>query len=157
MDYKVKVRYIRIGRRKISRLFTFVKGLYVQRGIANLTTMPQEASKVLRNAIKSGISNALFVSRNINPDALWVKNVECTDGPRLKRIKAGSRGSADRINKPYCHLTVVLTDEPMPEKKKNVKKGGAAKLSNKSMASVATEAEKELVETTADNSSDSKE
>ncbi len=131
MDYKVKTRYIRIGRRKISRLFTFVEGLYVQRGIANLMTMPQESSKVLRAAIKSGIANALFTTRTINPDTLWVKEVQCTDGPRLKRIKAGSRGSADKIIKPYSHLTVVLTDEPMPEKKKNIKKGGPKKTNAK--------------------------
>lgn len=134
MDYKVKVRYIRIGRRKISRLFTFVKGLYVQRGIANLRTMPQESSKVLSNAIKSGIANALFATRTINPDTLWVKEVQCTDGPRLKRIKAGSRGSAERIIKPYCHLTVVLSDEPMPEKKKRIKKGGPKKIDTRSSA-----------------------
>lgn len=144
MDYTVKVRYVRMGRRKISRLFPFVKGIYVGRGVANLMVMPQEASKVLRGAIKSATANALFVSRNINPDLLWVKNVECTDGPRLKRIKAGSRGSADRINKPYCHLTVVVSDDVMSEKKKSIKKGGPAKKSvDKAKEAVAVEASAE--------------
>lgn len=127
MEYKVKVRFIRLSRRKVARLFTFVKGQYVQRGLANLLTMPQQASRVLQKAIRSGIANALFVSRNINPDTLWVKGIEANDGPRLKRIKAGSRGSADRIVRPYTHVTLMLTDEIMPEKKKRIKKGGAKK------------------------------
>lgn len=124
MDYKVKVRYTRIGRRKISRLIPFVKGIYVTRAIANLFTMPQMASQVLRKAIKSGIANALFKSRNINPDTLWVKNVLVDRGPMLKRIRPASRGSADPILKPFSHLTVVLSDEAIPEKKKRVKSGG---------------------------------
>ena len=73
MDYKVKVRYLRIGRRKVARLLPFVKGEYVNHAISNLATMPQMSSVVLRKAIKSGIANAIFQSRNINPDTLWVK------------------------------------------------------------------------------------
>ena len=35
MDYKVRVRYLRIGRRKIARLLPFIKGEYVNHAIAN--------------------------------------------------------------------------------------------------------------------------
>ena len=128
MEYKVKVRYIRVGRRKVSRLIPFVKGIYVSRGIANLTTMPQMSSKILRKAIKTGIADALFKSRNINPDTLWVKNAYVDQGPTLKRIRPASRGSADPILKPFSHLTVILSDDKMPEKKRRVKSGGHKKV-----------------------------
>jgi len=127
MEYKVKVRYLRVGRRKISRLIPFVKGIYVSRGIANLTTMPQMSSKILRKAIKTGIADALFKSRNINPDTLWVKNAYVDQGPTLKRIRPASRGSADPILKPFSHLTVILSDDKMPDKKRRVKSGGHKK------------------------------
>lgn len=139
MDYTVKLRYMRIGRRKVSRLFTFIKGKYVNRAVSNLATQPQAASVLLRKAIKSGISNALFRSRRINPDTLWVKNVYADKGPHLKRIKASSRGSADPILKPFSHITVVLSDDRMPEKKKNVKAGGYKKAENKATENVAVE------------------
>lgn len=128
MEYKVKVRYLRVGRRKVSRLIPFIKGIYVSRGIANLTTMPQVSSKILRKAIKTGIADALFKSRNINPDTLWVKNAYVDQGPSLKRIRPASRGSADPILKPFSHLTVILSDDKMPEKKRRVKSGGHKKV-----------------------------
>lgn len=118
MDYKVKVRYLRIGRRKIARLLPFVKGEYVNHAIYNLSTMPQMSSVVLRKAIKSGIANAIFQSRNINPDTLWVKIAYVDKAPTLKRIRAASRGSADPILKRLSHITIVLSDDKKPEKKK---------------------------------------
>ena len=118
MDYKVKVRYLRIGRRKVARLFPFVKGEYVNHALSNLATMPQMSSVVLRKAIKSGIANAIFQSRNINPDTLWVKTAYADKAPTLKRIRAASRGSADPILKRLSHITIVLSDDKKPEKKK---------------------------------------
>lgn len=118
MEYKVKVRYLRIGRRKVARLLPFVKGEYVNHAIANLTTMPQMSSVVLRKAIKSGIANAISQTRTINPDTLWVKTAFVDKAPSLKRIRAASRGSADPILKRNSHITIVLSDEKKPEKKK---------------------------------------
>lgn len=118
MDYKVRVRYLRIGRRKIARLVPFIKGEYVNHAIANLAVMPQMSSVVLRKAIKSGIANAIFQSRNINPDTLWVKNAFVDKAAMLKRIRAASRGSADPILKRLSHITIVLSDDKKPEKKK---------------------------------------
>ena len=118
MDYKVRVRYLRIGRRKIARLLPFIKGEYVNHAIANLKVMPQMSSVVLRKAIKSGIANAIFQSRNINPDTLWVKNAFVDKAAMLKRIRAASRGSADPILKRLSHITVILSDDKKPEKKK---------------------------------------
>ena len=118
MDYKVKVRYLRIGRRKVSRLLPFVRGEYVNHAISNLVAMPQMSSVVLRKAIKSGIANAIFQSRNINPDTLWVKTAYVDKAPTLKRIRAASRGSADPILKRLSHITIVLSDDKKPEKKK---------------------------------------
>ena len=118
MDYNVRVRYLRIGRRKIARLLPFIKGEYVNHAISNLTVMPQMSSIVLRKAIKSGIANAIFQSRNINPDTLWVKSAFVDKAPMLKRIRAASRGSADPILKRLSHITIVLSDDKKPEKKK---------------------------------------
>ena len=118
MDYKVRVRYLRIGRRKIARLLPFIKGEYVNHAIANLAVMPQMSSVVLRKAIKSGIANAIFQSRNINPDTLWVKNAFVDKAAMLKRIRVASRGSADPILKRLSHITVILSDDKKPEKKK---------------------------------------
>lgn len=121
MDYKVKVRHLRISRRKVARLLPFINGQYVNRAISNLTTMPQMSSIVLRKAIKSGISNAIFQSRNINPDTLWVKISYVDKAPTLKRIRAVSRGSANPILKRSCHITIILSDENKIEKKKEIK------------------------------------
>ena len=118
MEYKVKVRYLRIGRRKVARLLPFVKGEYVNHAIANLTTMPQMSSVVLRKAIKSGIANAISQTRTINPDTLWVKTAFVDKAPSLKRIRAASRSSADPILKRNSHITIVLSDEKTPETKK---------------------------------------
>lgn len=132
MEYKVKVRYLRIGRRKISRLLPFIKGEYVNHAIASLTAMPQMSSVILRKAIKSGIANAVFQSRNINPDTLWVKEVYVDKAPTLKRIRAASRGSADPILKRNCHITIILSDVNREEyKKRNLDSAKREKINKK--------------------------
>lgn len=136
MEYKVKVRYVRMGRRKLSKLFPGIKGKYVQHALANLKVHPQKASKVLQGAINSGVSNAVFVNREINPDSLWVKEARVDQGPSLKRIRPRARGSADRINKPMAHLMLVLTDEQQPVKPRKKKGVGL----------ITEEMEKELAE-----------
>ena len=98
--------------------------------------MPQMSSIVLRKAIKSGIANAIFQSRNINPDTLWVKSAFVDKAPMLKRIRAASRGSADPILKRLSHITIVLSDDKNlkrknkicgTKKEKKAKNGGGIK------------------------------
>lgn len=124
MDFKVYVRSVRIGRNKIARLLPFVKGQYVQRALANLRTLPQRSSGTLSKAIKSGMANALFTNRNLNPDTLWVKEARVDMGTRLKRSQPMPRGSAGSITKMYSHVALTLTSDVKPEKIRKKKGAG---------------------------------
>ncbi|MBI4977444.1 MAG: 50S ribosomal protein L22 [Spirochaetes bacterium] len=116
MDYKVKVQHIRIARSKIARLVPFIKGIYVQRALANLHALPQKSSQVLQKAIRSGMANALFKNRNINADTLWVREARVDMGTRLQRSVPMPRGSAGKLQLMYSHLSLTLTDDAPPAK-----------------------------------------
>ena len=38
----------------------------------------------------------------------WVKAAYVDEGPTLKRIRPRAKGSASRINKRTCHITIVV-------------------------------------------------
>ncbi|MGB1893618.1 MAG: large ribosomal subunit protein uL22, partial [Candidatus Latescibacterota bacterium] len=47
----------------------------------------------------------------VDAEDLYVKAIYANEGRDLKRIRPRARGSADRIRKRHCHLTVVVSDQ----------------------------------------------
>ena len=49
---------------------------------------------------------------NLNPDDLYILNIVADDSFRMKRMKPRSHGRAAYIMRRYCHVTVVVSDDP---------------------------------------------
>lgn len=72
--------------------------------------MPQKASTLFENVIKSAIANAEQASVPAAPEDLVVKRAYVDEGPTMKRIRFRAQGRVNRIRKRTSHITVVLED-----------------------------------------------
>jgi large subunit ribosomal protein L22 len=67
----------------------------------------ERVSKVVASAAANAENNY-----NLDPDNLYILNITADDGFRIKRVKPRSHGRAARILRRYCHVTVIVSDDP---------------------------------------------
>lgn len=107
----VKHRFIHQAPRKLRLAGDMVRGLPVDRAIAELGTLSQTASTTLQKLLKSGVAAAK--EQGLALSALFVHSIMVDEGPKLKRFIPQSRGRSSSILKRMSHVTISLTDEPL--------------------------------------------
>ena len=60
-----------------------------------------------KQTLNSAVANAEH-NNHLRGDNLVVKAAYVDEGPTLKRIRPRAKGSASRINKRTCHITIVV-------------------------------------------------
>jgi large subunit ribosomal protein L22 len=112
MEAKAFAKQIGIPATKMRQVVDLVRGKPVEQALNILHFTPRNAAKVIEKTLRSAIANA--VSRDeenpIDAEDLVVKEIFADEGRDLKRIRPRARGSADRIKKRHCHLTVIVGD-----------------------------------------------
>jgi len=112
MEAKAFAKQIGIPATKMRQVVDLVRGKPVEQALNILHFTPRNAAKVIEKTLRSAIANA--VSRDeenpIDAEDLVVKEIFADEGQDLKRIRPRARGSADRIKKRHCHLTVIVGD-----------------------------------------------
>lgn len=111
MQVRAIAKNIGISPRKMRLVTDAVKGKSVTEALAILQFVPNAAAKPASKVIASAAANAEN-NYNLDPDDLYVLNIVADDAFRLKRIRARSRGQASRIIRRYCHVTVIVSDDP---------------------------------------------
>lgn len=129
-----RAKYLSIPPRKMRLVADNVKGLPVEKALAILNYTPKIAAHHLAKTVRSAAANALSKegTDNLHPEDLTVKNIIVDAAPTQKRIRFRSMGRVYRINKRFCHVTVMIeghTVEETPQKpaKKSAKAGDAKK------------------------------
>jgi len=123
---KVHLRYAHIAPRKTRLVASLIKGLPLDEAEAQLLYLPKRASKVILKLLESAKAAAL--SKKLDLNKLYVKNITVDQGPMLKRYLPRARGMATPIQKKMSHITVILEEKEdiKPKfniiKKKKVKK-----------------------------------
>jgi large subunit ribosomal protein L22 len=112
IDVKVKSSYLKISPRKMRPLLFNVRGKEVGQAKTFLTFTSQKGARMALALLKSAL--AIAKENDLEADKMVVKSIYCNDGPRLKRSQPKSKGSAYRITKRMCHLTIVLGEIEMP-------------------------------------------
>jgi large subunit ribosomal protein L22 len=110
MEAKAVSRYARMSSLKVMKVSGAVKGKPVETALAILKFLPQKAAKQLEKLIRSAVANADRVP-DVDVDRLVVRTITADDGPMLKRWGTKARGRGTRIQKPTCHITVVLSEK----------------------------------------------
>lgn len=107
MEYRALVRYLRISPRKLRYMADLVRGQFAEDALAILKKQPNRGARMVEQAIKSAMGNAVDRRANATDDLRVVEI--CVDGaPMFKRFRPKARGNASTIKKRMSHLRVTL-------------------------------------------------
>lgn len=110
LEAKATLRYARISSRKVKIVADLIRGKKVDEALAIVKFTPKASSEILEKLLKSAISNAEN-NHGMNRGNLIVSEIYANQGPTLKRIRPAAKGSAVRIRKRTCHITIVVKEE----------------------------------------------
>ena len=107
MEARATLRYARISPRKVSIVMDLIRNKPLAEAQAILQYTPKAACEPLLKLVNSAAANA---ENNFDMDRnnLYVAECYVCPGPTLKRIRPRAKGSASRINKRTCHITIVV-------------------------------------------------
>ena len=103
-----KLSYAGVSVQKACFVLDAIRGKDVQTALGILAYNPRYASNLILKLLKSAIANAEV--KNMDPSKLYVEECYANQGPIMKRIRPRARGTAYRIEKRMCHITVVLNE-----------------------------------------------
>ncbi len=111
MQVRAIAKDIGIPPRKMRLVTNAVKGLRVNEALAYLKFVPNAGAQPVSKVVASAAANAEN-NYSLDPDQLYILNIVTDESYRVKRIKARPHGRAGRILRRYCHVTVVVSDDP---------------------------------------------
>ena len=109
METRAYLKGTRLSPQKAGLVANAIRGKSVQDAMDFLVFNKQKGSAVIKKLLESAIANAEN-NNNADIDMLSVKSIIVNQGMRLKRMKPRSRGRADRIIKPTCHIEIILAE-----------------------------------------------
>jgi large subunit ribosomal protein L22 len=109
IEAKAVLKYARISSRKVKIVADLIRGKNVEEALSILKFAPKASSEILEKLLNSAIANAEN-NHFMNRSNLYVAEIYANQGPTLKRIRPAAKGSATRIRKRTCHITIVLRE-----------------------------------------------
>lgn len=109
MEIKVEKNFIRTSPDKIRLIIDLVRNKNLIESIHQLRFVGKDASKPVLELLKSGLDAAK--DKNTEEEKLYIKEIYCDEGPRLKRRRIIHKGRATAINKRMSHINLVISDE----------------------------------------------
>jgi large subunit ribosomal protein L22 len=107
---------IRISAYKLSLVTDLIRGLPVAKAVDILKFSKKRVAGEVMKTLMSAIANAEN-NKKLSADTLFVKEIWVGKAITMKRFRAGPRGQAKPILKPFSHLTIVLeAGVPAPKK-----------------------------------------
>ena len=110
MQVRAIAKSIGISPRKMRLVTKVVQGLRVNEALAILPFLPNAGAEPVRKVVASAAANAEN-NYNLDPDDLYILNIVADDSFRIKRVKPRSHGRMARIQRRFCHVTVVVSDD----------------------------------------------
>ncbi len=113
MEARARLTQVGIPATKMRQLIDLVRGKPVEEALTILRFSSRPVAKDVEKTLRSAVSNGINQDEENPVDAedLYVSSVFADEARDLKRIRPRARGSADRIRKRHCHLTVVVSDD----------------------------------------------
>lgn len=105
----VRLRNVRTSPQKLNLVAQMIRGQRVQKALLDLEFSPKRISKAVYKALQSAIANAEN-NHNLDVDRLIVKTAVVGKGLVMKRMHTRAKGRGARIEKPFSHLTIVVSE-----------------------------------------------
>jgi large subunit ribosomal protein L22 len=83
-----------------------IRGKQVKRAQEILKFSDRNVAEVVEKVLNSAVANA--TRDGVKVENLVVKATYADEGPTMKRIRPRAKGSASRIRKRSCHITVIV-------------------------------------------------
>ena len=95
--------------RKMRLIADLIRGMEVEKALAQLKLNPKEASNRMEKLLLSALAN--WENKNdgrMDDSSLFISEVKVDSGRMLKRIQPAPQGRAHRIRKRSNHVTLVV-------------------------------------------------
>ena len=106
---RATVRHLRMNSKKVNLLTSLIRGKSLQDALAIVEYSSNAAAEPIKKLLNSATANAVN-NNGLNPERLYVAEINATEGPTLKRIRPRAKGAASWILKRSSHINVVLRE-----------------------------------------------
>jgi large subunit ribosomal protein L22 len=115
VEAKAVAKYIRIAPRKVRMVSELVRGKSVEDALNLLHFTSKRGTVPVEKALRSAVANAMNKEEasKLDPESLYIKEICVDEGPTMKRFSPGPMGRAGMIRKRSCHISVVVSNEPV--------------------------------------------
>ena len=101
--------FIYMSAHKARRIIDQIRGRSYEETLMILELMPYRACYPIFKLVYSAAANASF-NMGSNEANLVISKAEVNEGTIVKRLKPRARGRSFAIQKPTCHITIVMKD-----------------------------------------------
>jgi large subunit ribosomal protein L22 len=108
MSARAIAKYQRIAPRKARLVVDLIRGKSVADARTIVKFSTRASAESVEKVLNSAVANAENKEDHVKAESLYVSQAYVDEGPTLKRIRAGAKGMANRINKRTCHITIVV-------------------------------------------------
>ena len=108
-EARAVLRTIRVSPQKLNLVAAMIRGKKVGAALADLEFSRKRIAGTVKKTLESAIANAEN-NHNLDVDALVVAEAYVGKSIVMKRFHARGRGRANRIEKPFSHLTIVVRE-----------------------------------------------
>lgn len=115
MESLTYIKNIRISAKKLRFMATDIRKRNPVDVLHNLNYMPKRGARLFYKAIKSAIANAKLKLK-ASDDLLRFKLLTIEQGQKLKRYRAGGRGTAKPFQRQTAHIKIILIADKPAEK-----------------------------------------
>lgn len=110
-----KLKFLRIGPRKMRLVADFVRGYKVTTALDRLSLMNKIGARYLLKLLRSAAANAKH-NNELEADKLFISKITVDGGPSLKRWMPKAHGRATPVRERTSHIELEL--DVMPDRKK---------------------------------------
>ena len=104
-----KARMVRISAQKLNLVAQSIRGLTVEKALAELQFSRKRIAKDVRKLLESAVANAEN-NHGLDIDSLIVSRAYVGKSLVMKRFRARARGRVGRIQKPFSEITIVVSE-----------------------------------------------
>lgn len=103
--------------RKMRLIADLIRGMDVEKALAELEHSPKEASARMQKLLLSALANweTKNEGKRMDDNDLYISEVKVDSGRMLKRIQPAPQGRAHRIRKRSNHVTLVVDSRTKKE------------------------------------------
>lgn len=100
---------LRVSPIKLGKVTRAITGLPVNKAMMQLTFCNLKSAKAIKDLLKSAMTNAEN-NHGMDIDKLVVHRIDTGKAFVMRRFRARAKGRGTRIEKPFSHVRIVLTE-----------------------------------------------